>query len=112
MLSHVRLFVSPWTVACEAPLPIEFSRQEFWCGLPFHSPGDPPDPRIEPTTLESPALAGRLFTISTTCCSVLNSFSHVLLFATLWTITHSQHHMDLQSAPLDHMNHSQPYGPQ
>ena len=47
-LSHVRLFVTPWTVAHEAPISIEFSRQEYWSELPFSSPGDLPDPGIEP----------------------------------------------------------------
>ena len=48
MLSHVRLFVSQWTAAHQAPLPMGFPRQEYWNGLPFPSPGDLPDPRIEP----------------------------------------------------------------
>ena len=52
-LSRVRLFVTPWTVAYQAPLSIGFSRQEYWSGLPFSSPGDLPDPGIEP---RSPAL--------------------------------------------------------
>ena len=47
-LSHVRLFVTPWTVACQAPLSMEFSRQEYWSVLPFASPGDLPNPGIEP----------------------------------------------------------------
>ena len=51
--SHVRLFAIPWTVAHQAPLSMGFSRQEYWSGLPFPSPGDLPDPRIEP---RSPAL--------------------------------------------------------
>ena len=59
VLSHVRLFVTPWTVAHQAPLSIEFSRQEYWSGLPFPSPGDLPDPGIEPTSPTSPSLAGR-----------------------------------------------------
>ena len=50
-LCHVRLFVTPWTVAHQAPLFIEFSRQEYWSGLPFPSPGDLPDPGIEPRFL-------------------------------------------------------------
>ena len=54
--SHVQLFVTPWTVACQAPLPMEFSRQEYWSGLPFLSPGDLPDPAIEPTSPLAPAL--------------------------------------------------------
>ena len=42
------LFATPWTVAYKAPLSMEFSRQEYWSGLPFPSPGDLPDPGIEP----------------------------------------------------------------
>ena len=47
-LSHVRLFVAPWTVVYQAPLSMGFSRQEYWSGLPFPSPGDLPDPGIDP----------------------------------------------------------------
>ena len=47
-LSRVPLFVTPWTVAYQAPLSMGFSRQEYWSGLPFPSPGDLPDPGIEP----------------------------------------------------------------
>ena len=61
--SSVRLFVTPWTVACQAPLSMESSRQEYWSGLPFPPPGDLPDLGIELTSLVSPALAGRFFTI-------------------------------------------------
>ena len=52
-LSRVRLFAAPWTVAYKAPPSVGFSRQECWSGLPFPSPGDLPDPGIEPG---SPAL--------------------------------------------------------
>ena len=52
-LSCVRLFATPWTVAHQAPLSMGFSRQEYWSGLPFSSPGYLPDPGIEP---RSPAL--------------------------------------------------------
>ena len=52
-LSCVQLFVTPWTVAYQAPWSMEFSRQEDWSGLPFPSPGNPPNPGIEP---ESPTL--------------------------------------------------------
>ena len=57
-LSRVRLFATPWTVAYQAPLSMGFSRQEYWSGLPFPSPGDLPDPGIEPRspTLEADAL--------------------------------------------------------
>ena len=47
-LSHVQLFVTQWPVICQAPLSMEFSRQEYWSRLPFPSPGDLPDPEIEP----------------------------------------------------------------
>ena len=47
-LSRVRLFATPWTVAYQAPTSMGFSRQEYWSGLPFPSPGDLPDPGIEP----------------------------------------------------------------
>ena len=47
-LSRVGLFVTPWTVAHQAPPSMGFSRQEYWSGLPFPSPGDLPDPGIEP----------------------------------------------------------------
>ena len=59
MLSRVQLFATPRSVARQAPLSVEFSRQEIWSGLPFPPPGDLPDWGIDPT---SPALAGRFFT--------------------------------------------------
>ena len=43
-------FATPWTVACQAPLSMGFPRKEYWSVLPFPSPGDPPDPRIEPVS--------------------------------------------------------------
>jgi len=61
-LSRVRLLVTSWTVACQAPLSMRFSRQEYWSGLTFPTPGDLLDPRMEPTSLVSPALAGSFFT--------------------------------------------------
>ena len=48
LLSHVQLFVTPWTVAYQAPLSMGFSRQEYWSGVPFPSPGELPDAGIEP----------------------------------------------------------------
>ena len=60
--SCVRHFVTLWTIACQAPLSIGFSRQEYWSGLPLPSAEDLPDPGIKPTSLESPALTGRFFT--------------------------------------------------
>ena len=62
-LSRVQLFATPWTIAHQAPLYMEFSRQEYWSGLPFPPLGDLPNPGIKPTSLISAALAGGLFTI-------------------------------------------------
>ena len=65
MLSHLSciwLFATPRTVACLAPLSMEFSRQEYWSGLPPLPQGHSPDPGIKPVALTSPALAGRFFT--------------------------------------------------
>ena len=59
--SHVRLCATPQTVAHQAPLSMGLSRQEYWSGLPHPSPGDLPDPGIEPTSLKFPALAGGFF---------------------------------------------------
>ena len=54
--SVVRLFATPWTIACQSPLSMGFPRQEYWSGLPSSSPGNLPDPGIETA---SPALVGR-----------------------------------------------------
>ena len=51
LLSHVRLFATPWTVAYQPPPSMGFLRQEYWNGLPFPSPGDLPDPGTEPRSL-------------------------------------------------------------
>ena len=64
--SCVQLFVTPWTIAHQAPLSMGFSRQEYWSGLPCPFPRDLPDPGTEPESLMSPALAGEFFTTSTT----------------------------------------------
>ena len=83
--------VTPWSVARQAPLSMGFPRQGYWSGLPFPSPEDLPNPRIEPT---SPALAGGLFTteppeespdVSRVKVKLL---SRVRLFATPWTLAH------------------------
>ena len=58
-LGRVRLFATPWTIAYQAPQSLEFSRQEYWSGLPFPSPGDLPDLGIESG---SPALRADAFT--------------------------------------------------
>ena len=61
-LSHVKLFVTPWNIACQAPLSIGLSQQEYWTGLPFSHSGDLPDPGVKPVSLASPPLAGGCFT--------------------------------------------------
>ena len=66
VLSRVWLPVTPWAVAHQAPLSMGFSRQEYWSGLTFPSPGDLPNPGIAPVSLVSPALVGRFFTTGAT----------------------------------------------
>ena len=108
MLSHfsrVWLFATLWTVACQAPLSMGFSRQEYWSGLPCLLLGDLSDQGIKPESLTSPALAGRFFTTIATLearvkvkvlvaqsypilcnpmdCSPLGSSVHGILQATL-----------------------------
>ena len=61
LLSRVWLFVTPLTAASQAPPSMGFSRQEYWSGLSFLSPGDLPNPEIEPTSPVSPSLAGSFF---------------------------------------------------
>ena len=59
--------VTPWTVACQAPLSMGFSRQEYWNGLPFPSPGDLPNPGIEPGSpaLQADSLPTELYRVTT-----------------------------------------------
>ena len=59
---HVQLFVTPWTVAPQAPLSMGFPRQEYRSGLPFSAPADLLDPGIEPVPSVSPVLAGKFYT--------------------------------------------------
>ena len=54
---------APWIVACQVPLSMEFSRQEYWSGLPFPIPGDLPNPGFKPMLPASPELAGGFFTM-------------------------------------------------
>ena len=78
-LSHVQLFATPWTVACQVLLSMEFSRQEYWNGLPFPSPGDLPNPGIKSVSLVSPALADKFFTTEPSVYTYTNT--HMLLFS-------------------------------
>ena len=64
LLSRIRLLATLWTVAHQTPLSMEFSRQEYWSGQPFPSPGDLSDPGIESVPFMSPVLAGGFFTTS------------------------------------------------
>ena len=61
-LSHVQLFATLWTLTCQTPLSMGFSRQDYLSGLPSPPPGDLPNPGIEPKSLMTPALAGGFFT--------------------------------------------------
>ena len=73
MLSRLPLFVTPWTIACQAPLSMGFARQEYWSALPFPSPGDLPDPGIEPV---SATLADRFLTTEPPGKPYLRIFLH------------------------------------
>ena len=57
--------MTPWTIALQSPLSMEFCRQQYWSGLPCPPLGDLPDPGIKPTSFMSPALTGVFFTIHT-----------------------------------------------
>ena len=72
LLTQVQLFVAPRTVACQAPLSMGFSRQEYGSGLPIPFPDYLRKPGIEPASLSSPTLAGGFFTISTTWEALLS----------------------------------------
>ena len=92
-LSRVRLFAAPWTVAYQAPLSMGFSRQEYWSGLPFPSPGNLPDSGIEPGSpaLQADALPSRppgkslKFSDSITLLKVLCTFAILFLVGKLST---------------------------
>ena len=72
LLSRLRLFfMTPWTVACQAPLSMRFSRQEYWSGLPFPFPENIPNPGMEPQT---PTLAGRLFSTESLMKPIKNKY--------------------------------------
>ena len=78
----VQLFTTLWTIACQAPLSMVFSRHEYLSGLPCPPPGDLPDPRIEPWSLMSPALPGRFITTSATWEASTYINIHLLQFST------------------------------
>ena len=92
----VQLFVSPWTVAHQTPLSMEFSRQEYWSGLPLPFPGDLPDPGIEPEFPHCRQIVYRLshqgslihYEIITTI-SLLTIHHHTMLFIVLATFQYT-----------------------
>ena len=73
MLRCTQLFATPWTIACQTPLYMVFSRQEYWSGLPFPAPGDLPDPGSKPASLASPTLQQTLYH-----CTIWEAFSYFL----------------------------------
>ena len=98
--SHVQLFVTPWTVAHQAPLSIGFSRQEYQSGLPFPPPGDLPNPGIKPRSLISPALVGGFFTTSATWEACLDNLQNLswqiyvneyLILSACWFLSHQNY---------------------
>ena len=119
--SCVWIFVTLWTVACQAPLFLRFSRHDYWSGLPCPPPGAPSDPGVEPPSLMSPELAVRFFITHATwdapffLFSSVQSLSHGQLFVTPWTaacqaylsITNSQSLLKLMSIesvmPYNHL---------
>ena len=84
VLSHVWLSSTPWTVAHQTPLSMWFSRQEHWSGLLCPPPGDLPDPGIEPASLKSPALAGRIFITGATWEAQGSLYSRLKTFELCW----------------------------
>ena len=85
--SSVRLFATPWTLAHQAPPSMGFSRQEYWSGWPCPPPGDLPHSGIEPSSLLSPALAGRFFTTRATSDALMILLPKMQPVATL-ILTH------------------------
>ena len=96
-LSCLRLFVTAWSVACQDPLSMGFSRQEYWSGMPSLSPEDLPDPGIEPASL---ALGGGLFTTSTTWEASISTF----FFLTLPTTNDRTKEIRRQNASINNNN--------
>ena len=98
--SHVLLFVIPWAVAQQAPLSMEFSRHEYWSGLPFPSPGDLPDSEIELVSLRSLALGGGFFATSATWEGIFipQDTSRVTIIGCLLVCHYNNHYLPLLSA--------------
>ena len=90
-LNHVQLFTTLWTIAYQVPPSIGFSRQEYWSGLPFPSPGNLPNPGIEPRspTLQADALTseppGKPLDIQYKLLSISLTKSHLLPYTVAFT---------------------------
>jgi len=107
VLSCVQLFATPWTVACQAPLSVEFSRQEYCSGLTFATPGELHNPWIKATSLVSPALASGFPTIVPPGNPFL--WLHLLLNAFTWIMNEmSSLREDLRYCPWRLESKSQP----
>ena len=104
-LSRVRLLATPWTVAYQPPSSMEFSRQEYWSGLPFLSPGDLPDPGIEPGSpaLQADALPyeppGKPYIHNCFCvcpsvsmCVCVYMYIHIYIHIYIYMYTHTHTH--------------------
>ena len=94
LFNCVQFFATPWTVALQAPLFMEFSRQEYWSGLPFPTPQDIPDPGIEPESLASPALTDGFFTTAPPgnpgkILSIIDTMKHIISPGLIYLITES-----------------------
>ena len=83
LLSRVRPSTAPWTAAHQAPLSMEFSRQEYWSGLPFTTAGDLPDRGIKPSSPAPPALADRFFTTAPPAKPIVYNISRKSVFYSL-----------------------------
>ena len=90
LLSRVWFFVILWTVASQAPLSMEFSRQEYWSGLPFPSPGDLPDSGIE---LRSPSLQVDALPSEPPGNPIMYNIQSIQII-TLWTVKIKSHHLN------------------
>ena len=102
VLSHfscVWLCMTLLTVACQAPLSMGFSRQEYWSGLLCPPPGHLHYPGFKPASLASPALAGRFFTTSTTCKAWMCSHTDIFAYSL-------KHVLPLMHTQITHTSHS------
>ena len=98
LLCHARLFATPWTIDYRAPPSLGFSRQEYWSGLPFPSPGDHPNPGTEPSLLHSRQTlyclshqgsrkwSLMMYKLARSLCLSAQSLRPCPTFATLWTV--------------------------